>query len=70
MPKSRHRKKHKQKVQARKNQKANKMAQIKNLTQQLNEAVASAKQTVPMQTIKTSSLTLPGQNNEPNYDEI
>lgn len=70
MPKSRHRKKHKEKVQARKNQQANKMAQIKNLTRQLNEAVASAKQELPMQTIKTSSLTLPGQNNQPNYDEI
>jgi len=70
MPKSRHRKNHKQKVQARRNEKANQMAHIKNLTKQLNTAIASAKQPEPNVSIGDTKITLPGQNKPTNYEEF
>lgn len=70
MPKSRHRKKHKQKVQARKNRQDNQMRYINNLTNQLKDAMASAKPETPMQLIPSDKLTLTGQNNDENYDTI
>lgn len=68
MPKSRHRKKHKERVQARKNQKENQMAHIKNLTNQLKTAIASANPEQPVQPILKYRTELTGQNNEQDYE--
>jgi hypothetical protein len=70
MPKSRQRKKHKERVQARKNQKANQMAHIKNLTNQFKTALASANPESPVQPMSRFRTELTGQNNEQNYEQI
>jgi hypothetical protein len=70
MPKSRHRKKHKEKVAARNREMKNKLAYIQNLTKQLSTAISEAKNQPIVQTISTSRLELPGQNNQNNYDKI
>lgn len=70
MPKSRHRKKHKEKVQARKNRKDNQLAYVKNLTKQLNNAMQQVKKEPNVQLVSNSRLELPGQNNEQTYENV
>jgi hypothetical protein len=70
MAKSKHRKNHKERVQARKNRQENQMRYINNLTNQLKEAMASANPETPMQLIPSDKLTLTGQNNDENYDTV
>jgi len=70
MAKSKHRKNHKERVQARKNRQENQMRYINNLTNQLKEAMASANPETPMQPIPSDKLTLTGQNNDENYDTV
>lgn len=70
MPKSRHRKKHKEKAQARKNRKDNQLAYVKNLTKQLNNAMQQVKKEPNVQLVSNSRLELPGQNNEQTYENV
>jgi len=62
MPKSTHRKKHKQKLKARRTESLNRKKQIINLNKQLQEEMLKAQQPTSYQPVEGPSLTLTGFN--------